>query len=536
MIALERDRTRTLLAIHGWAGVLLGLLLYVVIATGVVAVFADEIGDWASPIDPPAAAPFPAGLGLRIAELTRQIDPAYVDELNLYPRAGGRIEAFFHRHISVAGDAQPHAEGAVFELHPRTLEVLSRRDGIDDEVQARDTSNALAAFLVDLHVSLHLPAPYGYFVTGVLGLAMMVAAVTGLLVHRHLLKELFTIRRFRDALLARRDRHVVAASWNLPFAFVLAFTGSYFSFAGSIGIPVMAMVAFGGDQTALIEAIVGTPPTENPAPAPMADLDGMLADAARRAGTAASFVSVSHYGRADAQVTVFTPPAAGELISHNLVYDGSSGAFVREKPGLGLVPSAGGALAAVMAPLHFGNFAGLLSKSVWFALGFASCYVTLTGLQLWTTRRAESPPWRAAARVVIGVGYGLPLALAATPIGYFAGRVAGVDRTEAPMLLALAAAAALTALLGTGRVPAERNASTLLRLTGAVLLSLPLLRWASGGPGWITASAHGLTTLMSMDAVLIAGAWLCWRAGRPRAAPTALATNGDAAAPLESAP
>lgn len=29
MIALERDRTRTLLAIHGWAGVLLGLLLYV---------------------------------------------------------------------------------------------------------------------------------------------------------------------------------------------------------------------------------------------------------------------------------------------------------------------------------------------------------------------------------------------------------------------------------------------------------------------------------------------------------------------------
>src|SRR3546814_2905246 len=65
-----------------------------------------------------------------------------------------------------------------------------------------------------------------------------------------------------------------------------------------------------------------------------------------------------------------------------------------------------------MSPLHFGNFAGILSKAVWFGLGFAMCYVTLTGLRLWLARRgpsARSLSW--LDRVVMVVGFGLPFAL-----------------------------------------------------------------------------------------------------------------------------
>ena len=35
MIRLSQERTKTLLAIHGWSAVFLGLLLYAVIVTGV---------------------------------------------------------------------------------------------------------------------------------------------------------------------------------------------------------------------------------------------------------------------------------------------------------------------------------------------------------------------------------------------------------------------------------------------------------------------------------------------------------------------
>lgn len=43
MIALEQAKTKTLVAVHGWSGISLGLLLYAVILTGMVAVFAEEI-------------------------------------------------------------------------------------------------------------------------------------------------------------------------------------------------------------------------------------------------------------------------------------------------------------------------------------------------------------------------------------------------------------------------------------------------------------------------------------------------------------
>src|SRR3546814_7321362 len=62
MIRLPQRETKSLLAIHGWSAVFLGLLLYVVIVTGVASVFADEIGDWASPLPTATTQRFPAGL------------------------------------------------------------------------------------------------------------------------------------------------------------------------------------------------------------------------------------------------------------------------------------------------------------------------------------------------------------------------------------------------------------------------------------------------------------------------------------------
>ena len=509
MIRLSQDRAKTLLAIHGWSGVLLGLLLYAVILTGVISVFADEIGDWASPLEKEPVAAFPVGLDAKLRELAGTVDPEFLEDISLFPHTGGRIQTFFHHHVPVEGEPQPQDFGVEFDLHPETLAVMERREGFGEDIAARNGSNALSAFLVELHVSLHIPDPWGFLVTGILGLAMMVAAVTGLLVHRHLLKELFTIRRFREALLARRDAHVIAATWNLPFAFILAFTGSFFSFASSVGIPAMAMVAFGGDQVALIETIVGEPPKENTTPATLGNLDAMLADARTRANTEPAFVSMEHYGRADARVTVFTRPAEGELRSHNLVYDGPTGNFIQEKPGLGLVPSAGGALADLMGPLHFGNFAGVLSKAVWFALGFASCYVALTGMLLWTTRRAAVPAWRRMAQATMWMGFGLPLSLAAAPFGYFIGRAMGIVELEPPMVIAFIGAAVLAAIFTLLVHDADKLRRVLLGATGVALVLLPLLRLMTGGPGWMTALDGGLLIVPSFDLAVLLGGALC---------------------------
>jgi uncharacterized iron-regulated membrane protein len=305
-----------------------------------------------------------------------------------------------------------------------------------------------------------------------------------------------------------RDRHVLAGSWNLPFAFILAFTGSYFSFAGSFGIPVMAEVAFGGDQDKMFETIVGVPPAEDATPAAMADLDAMIADARRRSAAEPSFLQVQKWGRADALVTIFTDTATGRMLSPTYVYQGASGAFRYEKPGLGLVPSLGSNLSALMGPLHFGNFAGALSKAVWFALGFAGAYVALSGLSLWSERRREQRGWGWLRYAVIAFGHGLPLALIAVAYGYFPAAAAGGD-VHATMMSVFVAVLCGAALLTVALRDPGRARRILIAATALALLGLTPLRLLCGGLSWPEALASGWYVIPALDSSLVIAGLAC---------------------------
>lgn len=513
MIRLSQDRNRTLLAIHGWSAVLLGLLLYAVIVTGVASVFEEELSDWSGPLAHGVEDSFPAGTGGMLAALAADIDPSYHEEMFAFAGPGGRLNTFFHRHEKDA-DGKPIERGVRAEFDPATLQVISRHEGTDEEVNAKDTANALAHFMVDMHVRLHVPDPWGLLLTGILGLAMMVAAVTGFLVHRHLIKELFTLRRQKDKLLTARDVHVVAGTWNLPFAFILAFTGSYFSFGSAFAIPAVAMVAFGGDQEKLIETVIGNPPKPDPTPAAMVDLDKVIADVRQRSGTEPSFLSVANWGRADALVTMFVHLPEGRLMGPTYIYSGATGEFRYAKPSLGLVPSTGGALFELMAPLHFGNFAGVFSKAVWFALGFAGAYVTITGLSLWTQRRRGQRGWDQLARATVWVGFGLPLALTATAYAYFPARLAGGDVQGSMMTVFLAVAAVAGVMAWTLR-DIKRTRLLLIAATALSLLGLPVIRLACGGLGWSQAMAEGMSTIPALDIAFVIAGLLCAAVLRP---------------------
>ena len=92
---------------------------------------------------------------------------------------------------------------------------------------------------------------------------------------------------------------------------------------------------------------------------------------------------------------------------------------------MGNTPSSGATLYGLMAPLHFGSFAGLLSKAVWGALGIAMCFVILSGFRLWVRRRADDPLWRGFSRAVQTTGYGLPVAMLTSAYAFFLARPAG---------------------------------------------------------------------------------------------------------------
>lgn len=515
MLRLPQRETKLLVGIHGWSGVILGLLLYAVVLTGTIAVFANEIGRW-SVGGGQHGSPFDSPVHSLVGELAGTVAPEYREDVSMFASPAGNLVAFFHKH-GTDSSGNLVEEGVSFHVDPATRRIVHRAEGIFEEIQSQDADSALSRFLVDTHVRLYLPNPWGLLLTGILGMAMLVAAISGLLMHRHLLIDIFTLRRSPNRLLVARDSHSVAASWGLPFAFLLAFTGTFFSIAGSFGLPALAMVAFGGDQEAMISVIVGEPAVQNATPAEPGNLDAMLADARRRTGVEPVFVSVTHYARADAMVTVFHNPAEGQLELQILEYNGATGDYIRNKPSAGTVPSAGSTLLAVLGPVHFGNFAGVLSKAVWVGLGFSTCFVLVTGLQLWLQRRSASPGWKLYERLTVVTAYGLPIAMLASAYAFLATYPTGDPVTWTPLGFVLAAG--LVVLAGVLVAEPARLGAGLAWIVALALIGLPVARIALTGPGWAEAMAAGKIEVMAVDLCLLIaglyGLWLARSATRP---------------------
>lgn len=516
MIHLAKDKTKAMVAIHGWSGILLGLLLYAVVLTGTVAVFAEEIGAWSAGHVATRSA-FQRPMADTLRQLGDETPAKYREAVDLFETGDHDLGLFFHRHEMDGGEL---ISRGIFYVVGQDGRVVHRQTGTNEDVYGARNDNALSAFLVDTHVRLHVPNPWGLLLTGILGLSMLVAAISGLLIHRHLFKDIFTLRRSGSPVLANRDAHSVAGTWSLPFAFVLAFTGSFFSFFGTIGVPVVAMAAFGGNVQALTEAVYGNPGKPDPRPAAIGNMDRINADAIARAGAIPTFVTIDNFGRADAKVTTYHPPKAGAIAPMSLLYDGATAAFVQEKPLIGPKPSTGGTLAAIMSPLHFGNFAGLLSKAIWFGLGFAMCYVTYTGIRLWLVRReggVRSFAWLERTNIVVGLG--LPFALAVSAAAFLLAMPIDSATWWTPAGFLIGAALVIAA--GAIAPSAVRLSLWLRGATGMLLILLPPLRLLTEGPGWGIAIAANQPIIVTLDiAFLLAGGWLLWQLRGRASAPS----------------
>ena len=510
MIPLSQAQMKRMTAVHGWAGVVLGLLLYAVVATGAVAVFAPEIGRWsvggvrdAPPLDGPIDA--------KVRRLAKLVDPAYRD-IGIWSGEGTDLRMFFHTHATNPETGLEEDFGTIFRVDAATGAVLERHDGFIWQRPPAWETSALRNFLIDLHVQLYVPNPWGLILTGVLGLMMMAAVISGLLIHRHILRDMFLAERPGGRLASVRDRHALSASWGLPFAFLLAFTGSFLSFASTIGFPLVAEVAFGGDEQAMVEALYEPPVAEDATPVALASLDYTLADLVARAeGAPATYVDVSNFGRADARVSIWHDPVPGGLIYVQNLFEGPSRAFLGRRAPIGNAPSSGGTLYGLMGPLHFGNFAGLLSQAVWGALGVAMCFVILSGFRLWVRKRADQALWRGFGRAAQVTGYGLPLGMLASAYGFFLSRPAGDPFWWTPW--GFVAGAGLAIAIGL-RIPDEAHLGRVFqRLLGLACLLLPVLRLATGGMSWADALMYRQFDVPSVDLLLlIAGASL-WAFG-----------------------
>ena len=403
--------------IHSWMGVITGILLFVIAFTGAVAVFArPELKIWANdnirgPIDLQ-----PQQVAQVIDRYAKQVGPDYLEEIHVQMpgvRSSETLRVIYEGHFETPEGGEEH-KGQVFAFDPYQLELVKEQDM---ETFFNSGELDMAVFLAHFHADLHLGRPVGLILTGLLGLTLMVSIVTGIFIHRKILTQLFTFRIEKSFSLMLNDGHKIMSIWAVLFHSVIAFTGAFLGLATVILVPAAAYIGFNGDQEKLVETFTAIKPpalTQVAQPTKLQDILQHSFDS--RPDLEFSNFTVMGYG--DENALVYIQGFGSDVMGgETLVYQGANAQFLRSQANFGRLEGVTGKILDAMFPLHFGNFGGLLIKTIWAILGLATALLPITGLMLWIERglNAQNPAHSKATyhtfnKLLVGACGGIVLA------------------------------------------------------------------------------------------------------------------------------
>ncbi|MGK9064510.1 PepSY-associated TM helix domain-containing protein [Stutzerimonas chloritidismutans] len=546
---MKGSLTQSMSWLHTWCGLLLGWVLFAIFLTGTLAVFDKEISWWMQP-ELTDHSPSPAAAA-NLAQ--RWLMENHPDESNW--------------NISLPTDRSPDLSVSVGErrrgagstqLDPLTSEVIEPRETVGGN------------FFFRFHYTLHMPRNVGVWAVGIAAMAMLVALITGIIIHKKIFKEFFT---FRPAKGQRSwlDGHNASAVLLLPFHLMITYTGLAIFFL--VYMPAAVDALYDGDRQAYFRDAQPARAAEQgqreqqvprgdqamrnePAPrggqtargeqggraeqAPRGDSRGARPAAAPAAPLLAlgeivsraeahygegmiGGLAVSNPGRANAQVTA--RPVLGNRIEltkgEGILFSGVTGELIKAPE-----PSRTSQLTQrVMAGLHFAQFGGYPMRWLYFVCGLVSCAMIATGLVLYTVKQRKqtkaNPHFlRVVESLNVAVVAGLSLACIAL---LWANRLlpaelAGRQDWELRIFFGIWA---LSWVHGWVRKPLPAWREQLF--AAAVLaLGLPLLDLAGGH---LTLDSMRLSLAASVMAMGLSLAWTAWKIPKAVAARKARSTS-----------
>lgn len=368
--------TRWAHRVHRWLGVLGSGFIFVIAVTGAILVFRTEIDRLVTagiPIDA-RGTPLPVD---KLVATWRARHPGAVLTSLQFP-----IDGYGRRDWSVPYELWAMTEESGAErrwlLNPFTAETL-----------APPPFN-LGQVLRDIHVRLLVTGgpPWlrntALVFVGLIGVALAVSVVTGLIVHRRrLARELFHLRRNCGPRVFLSDLHKRLAVWALLFHLVSAATGAFLGLEAIWWLtrpaddPTAASAQPAGPPPVLLQDLVAAAKRAVPDAAPL------QMTMPRHNGEPVTIVMrnasplIHHWSS-----TVSLDPITAAVVD---AYDASKSGFWAR-------------LYFMIEPLHFGYFGGLPVKILYgaFALGLAA--LPLTGVVLWWIRRKARMRRRTARR------------------------------------------------------------------------------------------------------------------------------------------
>jgi uncharacterized iron-regulated membrane protein len=394
--------------VHTWFGLVLGFVLMACFFFGSLSVFDREIDRWSLPDTRFEPQPMPS-VDTMLNSVWKQVqpDPAeYAQQMPLFhdPSKGPMTppsqlipDEYWayttHRDpVLLVGAAfnPPHPKDPAGHNHIHGRATVDPRSG---ELLKEGALKVGSEFFYPMHYSLHWQwKNLGIFLVGLTGLVMLVALVTGVVMHRKIFREFFTFRPWKQIQRSTLDLHNLTGVVALPFHFFFAFTGVLI-FAGVYFFPVSAtLLKPMHDRHEVMEAKqTGLPHERAGVAAPLASVDAMMAEAKRRwaardmAGEV-GFLQIHHFGDANAYVSIFR---AGSdrvaLVGEGIHFKASTGEVLHEDPPRSVVSE----INQFLTGLHLQHFEHWLLRWLYVLGGLLGCVCIATGFIFFVEKRKK---------------------------------------------------------------------------------------------------------------------------------------------------
>ncbi|MEW5056869.1 MAG: PepSY-associated TM helix domain-containing protein [Cycloclasticus sp.] len=392
--------------LHTWVGLVVGWLLYFMFITGSVGYFDTEIDRWMQPEIPPSIGlESPAHL-LTLAEQRLQ---------EIAPRATWwsiELPSDRNRPFLLAEWGDEHSE--VLEiLHPQTGKAIAMRDTGGGQLLYR------------MHYRLrYIPQILAEWLVSLCAMFMLMALITGVVIHRRIFKDFFTFRPSKKPR-AWLDMHNVLSVLPLPFHFMITYSGLLFE--AFVFMPLLVLGSYGNgdnsrddffDEAFNRKPSISAEVLSETQSARMQPLVTFLNDAEHRWGAGqVAYINIDNPNNANARVEVNQRQPYGLHDGFELTYDGVSGELLHS---VGENISGYTGFRDVMLNLHEGLFSGIVLRWLYFLSGLMGAGMIATGMILWARKRRKQAQKSGQAskglilieQLNVGTIVGLPIAIA----------------------------------------------------------------------------------------------------------------------------
>ena len=358
-----RKRTnwrKVLFRLHGWLGLNVGLLLFVICFSGSVATLSHEI-DWL--LNPDLRAPVQAQ-PYDWTAMHQALRAAFPEGENLGVYAPEEPGFAAVSYVTV-----PNGQTRKVYLNPYS-----------GAVQGHTSFFNVQRFFRSFHRRF-FDGDRGIVLVTLCAFVLLLAAATGFTYYKGWLKQLFRLRRGNGPRLLWSDLHKGAGIWGLAFTLLTALTGVFY------------FVEVGFQEAGRYDKLLPPPLPEveeasltGYGPQPKLLPAGRYVQAAQAAlpGLRVRSVRMPHRPGEAAYVdgqagNPLTRDRANKVLLHPFSGDVLA---VQKSTELGVVPF----ITDAVDPLHFGYFGGLWTKVLWCALGLLLSFSILAGAYLWVVR------------------------------------------------------------------------------------------------------------------------------------------------------